>query len=166
MGKASRTLVYSFRRQHRLLWLLLGVGFSLFLCAQLVQEGLVGVGLMMGLLVTYYCAGQVAARLVARLASRSTALTPSAALFLSSFKVGVLFSIASILFHLVLLVALESKMSLDWPAHMRESVLLRAAIFPFLACLGAACTSAGAALTEPARVVHFSAESDFTPLTD
>jgi hypothetical protein len=166
MGKASKTLLYSFKRQHRLLWLLLGAGFSLFLSAQLVQEGPIGIGLMVGLLVTYYCAGQLAARLVVRSAFRLAALKSSASLYLASFKVGVFFAIVSILFHLVLLVGLESQISLDFPAHMKESVLLRAAIFPFLACLGAACTASSTALTEPTRMIHLPTESDFTALTD
>jgi hypothetical protein len=166
MDQEYRTLLCSLRRQHHLLWLLLGVGFSLFLCAQLVREGPIGIGLVIGLLAVYYCMGQLAARLVARSAFRSTVSRPSAALFLSSFKIGVFFSVISILFHLVLLAMLQSKISLEWPVHMRDSILLRAAIFPFLACLGAACTASSAAWTESTRMVHFPTESDVTALTD
>jgi len=101
MGKEYKMLFCSLRRQHHLLWLLLGVGFSLFLCAQLVQEGPIGIGLMIALLASYYFMGQLAARLVARSALRSAATKTFAALLRSSFKIGVLFAIVSVLFHLV-----------------------------------------------------------------
>jgi hypothetical protein len=166
MGKTYATFVCSLKRQHHLLWLLLGVGFSLFLCSQLVQEGPIGIALMVGLLATYGCAGHLAARLVAHSAFRSATSKPSAALFLSSVKVGALFSILSILFHLALLVVLESEVSLELSPHMREPIVLRAAIFPFLACLGAACTASSTALTESTEMIHFPAESDLTALTD
>ena len=165
VDKTYAKFVCSLRRQHHLLWLLLGVGFSLFLCSQLAQEGHNSIGLMMGLLVTYRFAGQLAARLVARSVSRSTISNSSAALFSSSAKIGAFFSVLSILFHLALLVTLESKVSFELLLHMREPILLRAAIFPFLACLGAACTASSVALNEPTTVVHLQTESDSTALS-
>jgi hypothetical protein len=166
MGKTYATFVCSLKQQHHLLWLFLGAGFSLFLCSQLVHKGPIGIALMVGLLAMYCCAGHWAARLIARSTCRSTTSKPSAALFLSSVKIGALFSVLSALFHLALLVVLESNTSLELPPHTREPIVLRAAIFPLLACLGAACTASGMALTEPTEVVHFPTESDLTALTD
>jgi hypothetical protein len=72
----------------------------------------------------------------------------------------------SILFHLVLLVGMESQISLELPDYARETILLRAAIFPLLACLGAACTASSEPGTESPKMVHFPTESDVTALTD
>ena len=146
--------------------MLLGVGFSLFLCAQLVQEGLIGIGLMLALLAVYYGAGQLAARLAARLAFRSGVPRSSASLYLASLKTGALFTIGSLLFHLALLVALETQLHVGLTVPAKESILLRAAVFPFLACMGAACTASNTALPEAARMVHLPTESDVTALTD
>jgi hypothetical protein len=166
MGTRYDSLIYSLKRQHHLLWLLLGVGSSLFLCSQFVEKGLFGMGLMMGLLAAYCCAGQLAATLIARSAFRSATCRPSAALLLSSVKIGALFSVLSILFHLVLLVVLESKISLALSPDTRDPILLRAAILPFLACLGAAYTTSSTALPESTGMVHLPNESDLTALTD
>lgn len=166
MGKTYATFVYSLKQQHHLLWLWLGVGLALFLCSQLVQEGPIGIALMVGLLAMYRCAGHWAAGLVARSAYRSTTSKPSVALFLSSVKIGALFSVLSILFHLALLVVLESSTSLGLSPHIRGPIVFRAAILPFLACLGAACTASSIALTESTEMVHFPTESDLNALTD
>ena len=135
----------SLKRQHHLLWLLLGVGFALFMCSKLVQVGAFSIGLLVGLLVVYCCAGQWAAKLVARLASRAPGARPTEALFSSSVKIGALFSVLSIFFHLVLLVVLDSQGAFALLSNTRGPILLRASILPFLACLGAACTVSGTA---------------------
>jgi hypothetical protein len=166
MGTTYTMLVCSLRRQHHLLWLFLGVGCALFLSSQLVQEGPIGIALMVGLLATYGCAGHWAAGLVARSAFRSAPCNPSGAVVLSSVKVGALFSVLSTLFHLALLAVLESRASLEWSPHIREPILLRAAVLPFLACLGAACTASSTAWTGSAEKFHLPIESDLTSLTD
>lgn len=166
MNEKPRTFVCGLRRQHHLLWLLLGIGFSLYLCSKLVQRGAASLGLMIGLLVTYCCAGRLTARLVAHSAFRSATSRPAAALFASSAKVGGLFSILSILFHLLLLVLPGGPVSSDLPPQMRGPVLLRAAIFPFLACLGAACTVSSTAPTQATRMLHYPQNSELTTLTD
>jgi hypothetical protein len=145
MNTEQRSFLCSLRRQHRLLWLLRGVGFALSLCSKLVQEGAIALGLLVGLLAVYYCAGQWAANLVARLVLRSGNDRPTAALFSSSVKIGALFSILSIVFHLMLLVMLGGTGALDVRLHVKGPILLRAAILPFLTCLGAACTVSGTA---------------------
>ena len=161
MSQKQSTMVCSLKRQHHLLWLLLGLGFSLWFCSQLVLEGATSIGLFAGLLVTYWSAGQWAASLIARSILRSRTIGSSSALISSSLKIGALFSLLSILFHLVLLGILgDGNGTLDLQPHITGSILLRAALFPFLACMGAACTVSSTASMESPEMVHYPKKSD------
>jgi hypothetical protein len=167
MSRKQSTIICSLKRQHHLLWLLLGLGFSLWLCAQLAPQGATSIVLFVGLLVTYYCAGQWAARLIARSILRWGPARLSWALMSSSLKIGVLFSLLSILFHAVLLGTLASDGgSLELLPRAQVSILLRAAIFPFLACLGAACTASSAAWSESTGMVEYPKSTSFSATTD
>jgi hypothetical protein len=151
-SQAPGELALHLRRHHRLLWLLLGIGFALFLSSKLAQPSAISLGLFMGLLTVYHFAGQWAARLVGRWAQRSTYASPAAALFSSSAKVSALFSALSISFCLVLLIVQNSTGSLGPLPRVTGAVVLRAAVLPFLACLGAACTVSDRAWMEPSRL--------------
>jgi hypothetical protein len=167
MSQKQSTIICSLKRQHHVLWLLLGLGFSLWLCAQLAPKGATSIALFVGLLVTYDCAGQGAARLIARSILRWGPDRPSGALIFSSLKIGVLFSLLSILFHAVLLGMLASGGgSLEVLSRAQVSILLRAAIFPFLACLGAACTASTTAWSESTEMVECPKSTSLTTTTD
>jgi len=166
MSQTQSTIACSLKRQHHLLWLFLGVGFSLFFCSQFIQQGVATVGVLIGLLAVYCCAGRLAASLVARLAFRSTTSNPATALFSSSVKIGVLFSVLSTLFHLALLAMPNGITSLGVLLQTGSPILLRAAIFPFLACLGAACTISGDALPEEAGMAQFPKVPGYSSLAD
>ena len=140
MSQKQTAIVRSLKRQHHLLWLLLGLGFSLWLCSQLSQNGATSIAILVGLLATYYAAGQWAARLIARSMLQREEPRQSAALMTSSLKIGAFASMLSILF--------------------------RAAIFPFLACLGAACTASDSAWPEPAGMVGYPKNSGLPTPTD
>lgn len=165
MSHKQSPLACSLRRQHHLLWLLLGVGFSLFLSSQLVQEGAASIGLLIALLALYSCAGRWAANMVVRLTVRSASSRPAAALYVSSFKVGALFAILSTLFHLVLLGIQNGNVSLDL-LQSSGPILLRAALLPLLACMGAACTISGRAWTEETEMVQYPETSGVSSLAD
>jgi len=160
MDREQGSFLHALRQRHRLLWLFLGVGVALFLCSKLVHDGAIAIGLLVGLLVVYVCAGEWAARLVARLVLQSTGPRPTVALFFCSAKVGAFLAVLSLLFHLVLLVLLDRSGVLVLQSPMRESVLLRAIALPLLACLGAACALSGAALTKSKSVAKGRASSE------
>ena len=166
MSRTQSTIVCSLKRQHHLLWLLLGLGFSLWLVFQLGQDAVTSVILLVGLLATYCTAGQWAARLIARSVLRWSIHRLSWALMSSSLKFGVLFSLLSALFHLTLLGFVDGNGAPGLLPHATASILLRAAIFPFLACLGAACTASSALLSESTDMVQYPKNQGFTTLTD
>jgi hypothetical protein len=166
MSQQDSKIVSSFKRQNHLLWLLLGLGFSLWLCSQLDLNTVTSVGLLLGLLVAYNYAGRWAANLIARSVLRSEQPEPCVALFVPTVKIGVLFSLLSTVFHLALLGISHSARLLDSLPHTSGQILLRAAIFPFLACVGAACTVSSTACPESPEVVQYPKNSGFSTPTD
>jgi len=166
MSQKQSALVRSLKRQHHLLWLLLGLGFSLWLVFQLDCGGLTSVLLLLGLLATYYAAGQWAARQVVRSILQWEDAKQSEALMASTLKVGAYTLMLSILFHLVLLGIAGGSGAFDLPPAVQVSILVRAAIFPFLACLGAACTASDSTWLEPTEMVQYPKNSGLTTPTD
>lgn len=166
MSEKQNALVRSLKRQHHLLWLLLGLGFSVWLVFQLDQGGLISVLLLLGLLATYHAAGQWTARQIARSILQWEETKQSEALMASTLKIGAYASMLSILFHLVLLGIAGGSGAFDLLPRVQVSILVRAAIFPFLACLGAACTASDSAWSETAGMVQYPKNSGFTTPTD
>jgi len=154
MAWEQGSFLRSLRQRHHLLWLLLGVGFALFLCSKCVRNGAIAIGLLMGLLVVYAGAGEWAARLVARLVLQSPSTRPTVSLFSFSVQVGAFLSILSLLFHLVLLVVLDRNGIVVLQFPMRGSLLFRAAVLPLLAGLGAAAAVSGSALMKSMNVAQ------------
>ena len=143
MNPEQRSFLRSLRQRHHLLWLLLGTGCALFVCSKLVAQGAISVGLLIGLVAAYGGAGWWAAQLIVRLVRRSPRVRSTATLFGASLRVGAFFSVLSLLFHLVLVVVLDRRGALGLLSLARDPILLRAAILPLLACVGAACTVTG-----------------------
>ena len=166
MSQKQTAIVYSLKRQHHLLWLLLGLGFSIWLVCQLDCGRLISILLLLGLLATYYAAGQWTARQIARSILQWEEAKQSEALLASTLKVGAYSSMLSILFHLVLLGIAGGSGVFDPLPHVQVSILVRAAIFPFLACLGAACTASDSAWSESTGMVQYPKNSGLTTPTD
>jgi len=166
MSQKQSALVRSLKQQHHLLWLLLGLGFSIWLVFQLDQGGLISLLLLLGLLTTYYAAGQWAAHHIARSMMQWEETKQSDALMASTLKIGGYSSMLSILFHLLLLGIANGSGVLAIVPRVQVSILVRAAIFPFLACLGAACTASDSAWTESAGMVQYPKSSGLTTPTD
>jgi hypothetical protein len=166
MSQEQSTIVGSLKRQHHLLWLLLGLGFSVWLVFQLGLGALSSILLLVGLLATYLFAGQWTAHLIARSILRSEESKQSEALMSSSLKIGVLSTLISILFHLVLLSIASNYGALELPFDIQVSILIRAAIFPFLACLAASCTASDSAWPESTGIVGYPKNSELPTPTD
>ena len=166
MSQKQSALVRSLKRQHHLLWLLLGLGFSVWLVFQLDQGGLISVALLLGLLATYYAAGQWTASQIARSILQWEETKQSEALMASTLKVGAYSSMLSIVFHLVLLGVAGGSGAFALQPHAQVSILVRAAIFPFLACLGAACTASDSTCAESTGMAQYSQNSGLTTPTD
>jgi hypothetical protein len=166
MSQEQSTIVGSLKRQHHLLWLLLGLGFSIWLVFQLGPGALFSTLLLVALLATYWLAGQWAAHLIARSIQRYEASKQSEALMSSSLKTGVLLSLVSVLFHLVVLTIADNYGALELPFEIYVSILIRAAILPFLACLAASCTASDSAWPESAGVIGYPENSGLSTPTD
>lgn len=166
MSQEQSALVHSLKRQHHLLWLLLGLGFSVWLVFQLDQGGLTSILFLLGLLATYYAAGQWTARQVTRQIAQWEETRQSEALMSSTLKVGLYASMLSALFHLLLLGIANGSGALKVVPHVQVSILVRAAIFPFLACLGAACTASDSAWPESPGIAPYAKNSSVPTSTD
>jgi hypothetical protein len=166
MSQKQSTLLDSLKQQHQLLWPLLGFASSLWLVSQLGQERMTSILLFVGLLATHCAAGQWAARLIARSILRWGTTQLSWALIASSLKIGAGFSLLSVLLHLVLLGITGESGSLGLLSHATASILLRAAILPVLACLGAACRVSSTISMQSPGMLQYPANPGLTTLPD
>ncbi|MDC8450874.1 MAG: hypothetical protein LV473_21320 [Nitrospira sp.] len=127
------------RRRYRYTWLVFGSAF-LLLCYQWPREDeVLNIGPPLGLLIVYVVGGQFVATLCAHWAE-GYVYDPPMALFVASFKAGVVAAVGSMLLHFgILHLPFEPDMGVPQFRSL-AAALIGSAIFPFMGCISAAAT--------------------------